>query len=244
MYNTNDFPVKKEHWYIVALGDYLNITLYPVYFINKTAAKRALNAHIGIRNRAKYSIISANKLKQYTLNYKIKLGRLAKFTKYEYPKIKNTIQKRKTHRTVQRRRLRRMGMLHRVKSKLHIQQGKAPYGTLVKNFQKVAMSPNTDAKAFRLERKPKNFYYVIIKKTRSKIKGVLFKVEVIRFDSKTGIYKELLINIYNKDVILPHLLSEVFSRALNISNECYERFKQTCNSRSISLYKTKQKDLL
>ena len=134
-----------------------------------------------------------------------------------------------------------MGMLIPKKHKLFIKE-EVKQNRLLVNRQKVAMSPGTEAVAFRLERKPKNYYYVIISKERAKGNGVAFKVDSIRYNSKTGHYKRVLLNIYNRDVIIPHLYSEVLARALNNNN--YDRFKKYCHRKGVRVFKTKSKEVL
>lgn len=243
IYSTENFPPKLGYWYIVNLKDMLNIRLYPVYFINKVSAKRAVNNHVAPRNRDKYTIISAKKLKQYTLKYQIKLGALHKFTKYEYPMTtdKMTRQEKKNYRTLFRRKLRRMGLLVHKKHKKKIKD-KVTRIRIITNRQKVADCPRTEAVGFRLERLPKQYYHILIKKKKHPGKDILWKCKCIRFNSKTGEYKKLFINIYNKDVILPHLLSEIYTLAENTGK--YEQLKQYCLSKGIRIYKEKSKEVL
>lgn len=240
MYNTDEIPVKLEYWYIIWLRDFRFITLYPVYFINKESAKRAVRIYFSTNKRHRYTVISGRELKQYKLNYLIKLGKMNRFTKYDFPKDA-TPQQRKTRRTVIRRRLRRMGMLIPKKHKIGIKDN-VKQARLLINTQDVANSPNTDARAFRLERKPKRYYYIIISKEKGHKNGVAFKVEVVRYNSKTGKYKKLLMNIYNKDVLIPHLVSEVLAQSINNNN--YEKFRKYCLTKGIRLHKTKKRKVL
>lgn len=240
MYDTDEIPVKKDWWYIVWLRDFRFITLYPVYFINKESAKRAIRVSFPPTKRSRYSIIAGDKLREYTLKYTIKLGKMPKFTKYDFPKD-FTKQQKKTRRTIIRRRLRRMGMLIPKKHKIGIKD-KVKQARLLVNKQKVADCPTTEAVAFRLERKPKHFYYIILKKKKSQKNKIAFRVKAIRYNSRNGEYKKLFINIYNRDVLIPHLISEVFSQA--DKNNQYEEFKRYCLKRGIKVYKTKKKKVL
>ena len=239
-YTTEAFPTKLEYWYIIHFRDFWQITLYPVYFINKVSAKRAVSRTFAKKKQNKYSVVSGRKLREYELNYTISLGRLQKFHKYDLdPKL--TDQQRKNKRTIIRRRLRRMGMLIPKKHKYFIKDP-IKQNRLLVNTQKVANSPNTEARAFRLERKHKKYYYLIISKEKGKKNGVAFKVNSIRYNSKNGEYKKVLLNIYNRDVIIPHLISEVYAQSLNNGN--YEKFKQYCISKGIRLYREKSKKVL
>lgn len=241
IYNTENHLPKNEHWYIVWLRDFHRITLYPVYFINQVSAKRALTNSFPARKRDRYTIISGKKLRQYELTYTIGLGKMPKFTKYDFPKD-STMESRKHARTMIRRRLRRMGMLIPKKHKRHIKDKKIEHSRLLVNKQKVATSPNTEAKAFRLERMPKRYHYIILSKRRSDKNGIMFRVHAIRYNSKKGNYKELFINIFNKDVIIPYLISQVYALALNKGN--YEEFKRFCTEKGLILGKAKEKKVL
>lgn len=201
--------VVHKYYYIINFRNFIRPRIYPVYFVNRTAAKRAIAANFpSKKNRAFYEVIRGDKLKEFEATHVFSLGKLRKFTKYTYPDHVKTIQQRKTFRTVMRRRLRRMGMLTLVKSKSVI--GNDPQIVkLIKNRQQVADSPNTLAKVFRLERKAASKFYVIIKKEISKEKGVLMRVKVIGVDIKTHRIKKEVIRIRRKDVIIPYLLTEL-----------------------------------
>ena len=241
-YIATRFPIKLEYWYIINFGDFYHITLYPVYFINKVSAKRAISRTFAKKKQNKYQVISGNKLKVYEedLRYELRLGRMQKFSKYDYP-AGMTDQEKKNQRTIIRRRLRRMGMLIPKKHKYYIKE-KVKQNRLLINRQKVANSPNTEARAFRLERKPKYYYYIIQEKVRVSGNGVAFKVKSIRYNQKTGKYKKVLLNIYNKDVIIPHLISEVYSIALNNGN--YDQFKRYCHNKGIRVYRERSEKVL
>lgn len=240
IYTTEHFPIKLEYWYIVSLGDFKDITLYSVYFINKVSAQRAVSRTFARRKRSRYVIKSGRQIKEYLLKYKLLLGKMPKFRKYDFPE-NSTPQQRKTRRTVIRRRLRRMGMLVPKRHKLTIGEP-VKQSRLLVNRQKVADCPNTVARAFRLESKPKRFYYVIINKERSSKNGIMFRIEAVRYDKKKGKYKKVLLNINNKDVIIPHLISEVYTQALN--NNQYEEFKRYCITEGVKLSQTTPKKVL
>lgn len=233
LYTTEDFPIKLEYWYIVSMNNFLNITVYPVYFINKVSAKRAINRTFKTVEKAKYVILSGKKLRQYKMKYAINLGKLARFTKYDFPP-NATRQQKKTRRTVIRRRLRRMGMLIPKKHKIGIKE-KVGHARLLENTQVVAQRATKNAQAFRLERKPKHNYYIILNKIRSNKNKVMFEAKCIRYNSKNGKYKKLLMHIYNRDVIIPHLITEVYAQSLNKGN--YEQFKKYCRSKGIGIFK-------
>lgn len=237
---TDDFPIKDGYWYVVYLKDLVNIRLYPVYFINKRAAKRAITYNIPVNKRGKYEVHGHQRLKEFQIKYHISLGKLAKFSKYPDINWEMTPQQRKNHRTIFRRRLRRMGMLIPKQHKIPIFNSPRQ-ARLLKNRQKVAMSPGTDARAFRLERKPKHYYYIIITKERSKKKRVMFEVKAYKLNSKTGELKKLLIQIYNRDVIIPHLLSEVitiskqkgYDKATEKIDQLYQRKYKSVQPRNV-----------
>lgn len=243
IYSTDKFPTKIGYWYIINMQNLLRIKLYPVYFINKVSAKRAINNHIARRNRDKYSIVSGKKLKGYSLKYQINLGPLHKFTKYEYPRPTNemTRQEKKNIRTLFRRKLRRMGLLVHRKHKRNIKESKVRI-RIIKNHQEVANCPNTQAVVFRLERLPKHYHYILLKKVKHPGKDILWKCRCIRFNSKTGEYGKLFINIYNKDVVIPQLISEIYQIANEKGN--YTALSNYCRSKGIGVYKEKQKKVL
>jgi hypothetical protein len=244
-YNTLDIPIKIKYWYIVHLMDYVSIQLFPVYFINKVAAKRALHKNVPFRKMGKYLIMSGKKLKQYELKYLIRLGPLPKFTKYEYPKPTNQMTRleKRNFRTIFRRRLRRMGMLIPKKHKINIKEN-VKHARLKVNKQKVANSPYSEARVFQLDRKPKHYYYILLRKTRSKKNKVALECKVVKVNIKTGEFKKILLNIYNSDVITPYLLSELYKLLKIKGNEYYQPIKRYCNKKGLKVSKAKQKEVL
>lgn len=241
IYDTKKFPPKREYWYIVSLNDFRFIKLYPVYFINRASAKRAIRENFPAIKRMRYTIISYNKLIKYNLKYQIGLGRLPKFHKYDIAQKNSTPQQLKNARTIIRRRLRRMGMLVPKKHKFFIKD-KVAYRHILENTQKVANSPNTEARAFRLERRGKYVYYILMFKMRTLVKGVMWRVKAIKYNAKTKTWKKVWMGIQNSDVLIPHLISEVWALAQKQGK--YEEFKQYCHANGISLYKKPKKELL
>lgn len=203
-----------DYWYIMDLRNLLSPELYPVYFTSKRAAFRAIKTHVLKRTWYKYSVVKGDKLTDYKYTYNLTLGNMGKFCKYNYPPGLETPQQRKSYRTLLRRRLRRMGMLTLTQSKKTIDK-KPGVTKLIKNTQKVAMSPNTDAGVFQIERKPPNYFYLKLKQMESHKAKVLFEVEVIRFNIKTGEFKELLLQIKKKDIIIPYLKTQLWEKAKN-----------------------------
>lgn len=200
--------ISHKWYYIVYFKSFFHPKLYPVKFANRNAAKRAIRVSISKKNRAFYEVISGKKLGDFNFAFLLKLGSIKKFTKYEYDKSKDSPQKRKSQRTLARRRLRRMGMLTPVQNKQSV-IGTTKYVKLIKNTQEVAKNPNTIAVAFQLERKNKRLYYVILKKYQSPKKGILFKIRALRINMKTKAMKVVWIQIYNIDVIKPILFTEI-----------------------------------
>lgn len=236
-YNTDDIPIKNEYYYIISFGNFLNLTLYSVYFINKRAAERALSLHMGkVTMNSKYQVMRGFQLKQFWMTYTIRLGKLTKFHKYDYESGKT----RKNQRTMARRRLRRMGMLTLVKPKIEIRE-KVKYSLLIKNKQKVSSTKNTSARAFRLQRKPQKFVYVILKKERSKTKGFLFRMRLIRIDLKKNCQYDIVnLSIQNIDLITPYLIKEVLEMVKN-NQKTYEKILKYCAKRDIDIYKGEPK---
>lgn len=197
-----------KYYYIVYFRDFTKPKLFPVYFTNKNAARRAIRKKVAKKLRAYYEVIKGSKLKDFQDSFLFYLGNLGVFTKYDYPDNLSTRQKRKSFRTRLRRRLRRMGMLTPAKNKYSVRDSPR-YIKLIENRQKVAMSPNTQAKAFRLERKSKDIYYLILDKKLSKKRKVLFEVQALQVNMKTKAICTKHVNIYKNDIIIPYLVTEV-----------------------------------
>jgi hypothetical protein len=200
-------PISKN-WYIVYFRDFFKPVIYPVYFTNKAAAKRALKATVSKKKMVFYQVIKGSKLLEFEFKHLFKLGNLGRFTKYAYDKTMNTKQKRKNYRTIMRRRLRRMGMLTLIKNKQTI-RATPQYIKVIKNRQMVAQSPYTLAMGFRLERKPKNIYHLIIEKKISEIKGILWEMVVIEVDIKLKTLRTRTLKVKRNDMVIPHLLTDI-----------------------------------
>lgn len=199
--------VKDKYYYLVYFRDFYKPKIFPVFFTSKAAAKRAIEKK-GKKKRPFYEVITGPKLREFEFKYVLRLGRLGDFTKYDYPKELDTTQKRKNYRTIMRRRLRRMGMLTPVKNKYNI--GTKPIqGRLIKNRQAVANSPNTIAQAFRIERKGRRLYYIILHKQISKKNGILFEVKALRVDTLRKTLKKVIIKVRNTDILIPYLITEI-----------------------------------
>jgi len=197
-----------RYYYIINFKYFLRPRIYPVYFVNRAAAKRAIAQNVpSFKERAFYEVIRGKKLKDFEATYVLKLGRLGKSTKYNY-NLNYKGLSRKAYRTEVRRRLRRMGMLTNVRSRYKVEEepGIVKYK---RNKQWVANTPDTWATTFQLERKPKKVYYIILKKWLSLRKGFLFKVKVLRVDVKHKTIKKQVINIKRKDIIIPYLTPEI-----------------------------------
>jgi hypothetical protein len=215
--------VISKYFYIINFKYFLKPRIYPVYFTSKQAAKRAIRENIkSKKDRALYEIVKGSKLKDFDCTYVFKLGKLGEFKKWEYTPELDTKQKRKSYRTLLRRRLRRMGMLTPVKPKYNVDKPLEQV-RLIKNKQWIADSPNTMAMCFRLERKNKNWHYIIIKKKISKKKGILFEIKALRVDIRTKQLKFCKISIQRKDLIIPYLLTEtiqLYGKEQDILDAC------------------------
>lgn len=199
----------KQYYYIVYFKDFLRPRVFPVYFTSPKAAKRAIKENVkSPKKRALYEVVKGSKLEKFNFTYVLRLGKLGEFKKWEYPKELDTIQKRKSYRTRLRRRLRRMGMLTPVKNKYSINKP-IEQVRLIQNRQEIANSPETIARVFRLERKPRDHYFIILDKRISKKKGILFEVDCLRVDVKTKMAALVHLQIQRKDIIIPYLLTEL-----------------------------------
>lgn len=205
---TNEhFPLKDEYWYILDFRKFLKPKLLPVYFNSKPRANLILKANVSVLStRKKFTILKGRNIKD-KIPYTLGQGNFFKYGgKYNYPTGLDWQQK-KDFRTLMRRRLRRMGILTTVKPRHRYDKGQI----IVKykhNTQKVATSPNTDAKVFQLDRKPKKYYYVLIKKRLSKKAGIIFELRVIRYDVKTKETKKMWLNVQRSDIFVPYLYKQ------------------------------------
>lgn len=207
---TEHFPVKENYYYIMDFKRFMFPVLMPVYFVNKNAAKRILESNVPNRNRRRmFSIYSGRKIKKERLKYIIGWGHyMIRGGKYPYPRMDMTDQEKKSFRTLLRRRLRRMDLLTTIKAKYRY-DNKGKKIKHKKNYQKVAKSPGTDAKVFQLDRKPKSYHYIILKKRSTTKRGKIFMVRAIRVNIKTGEFKKVTIYINRNDIIFPGLLEHL-----------------------------------
>lgn len=208
--STDDFPIKELYYYILDFRRFMYPVLMPVYFPNKNAAKRILAKNITNRNLIrKFSVYSGKKLKKEKINYKIGYGNyLHMGGKYPYTDEHKTHQQKKSFRTLLRRRLRRMDLYTTNKAKFRYDK-KVSKVKHRRNYQKVANSPNTDAKVFQLDRKPRHYYYIVLKKRTSFKRGKIFVVRCIRVNIKNGEYKKVTIYIQRNDIFFPELLENL-----------------------------------
>lgn len=198
--------VLDRYYYIVNFKVFTRPRVYPIYFTNSNAAKSALKMVIkSPQEKAFYEVLRGKKLKEFHVNYVIKLGTIPQFTKYAYPENKKSHQDRKSYRTLLRRRLRRMGMLTLVKNKYRI--GKEKIIKPINNTQIVAKSPTTAAKVIQVERMGLNRYFVILEKELLKKKGFLWKISTIEYNLTNRSFRKRFIKIRRKDLIIPHLLN-------------------------------------
>lgn len=225
---TQDFPVKRQYYYIIDFRNMMNPVLLPVCFVNRNAAKRILEANIPNRNKRRlYSVIKGLKIKEEQIPYIVSYGNyLRKGGKYLYDEDKQTKQERKSFRTLMRRRLRRMDLLttNRIKYRYHEKAKKVKH---TKNYQTVAQSPHTDARVFQLDRKPNRYYYIILKKCPSSKRGKLFKIKCIQVNVKTGKWKKVTIQTNRNDIFIPELLNNL-KKIPNAEGaiEAYSKYRQ------------------
>jgi hypothetical protein len=195
-----------KYYYIIYFRDFLKPKIFPVHFMNRKAAERALKSFVAKKRRTLYGVIRGSKLKEHDLDFLKGLGNVGKFTKYDYPKDLTIA--RKSYRTQVRRRLRRMNMLTLVKNKIPINKP-IQYIKLIKNTQKIAMTPKTSAKGFQVERKPKHIYNLILDKKISTKKGILFEIDTYRVDIKRKEISKEKVYVRRNDIIIPYLLHQI-----------------------------------
>lgn len=228
--NTDDFPIKPDHYYVIDFRDFLNPKVLPLFYVNRKAAYRAIEMNVPLWKRKRFSVKKGKSILTEKINYTLKRATLRYFVKYQYPDCKKTFQQKKTYRTVIRRRLRRMGLLNIIKIRIHI-KGEIRNKGYVPNTQKIANTPNTSAKAFRLERKPDKYIYFLLKKKLSRNPNKLFRIKVIRVDSRRGQMKEFWMSTFKNDVIHPLMMAETVPilnqikwNKTKIINEIYRKF--------------------
>lgn len=202
-----DYPVYDKYYYLVDFKNLLKVRLLPYYFLNKNAAKRAIRDNYPKKSHKYIEVLRGKKVKKFFLTYRMKEG-LAGFTKYDYPLERLTSQQKKTYRTVIRRRLRRMGLLTLVKPKKSI-KSKPDYIKPITNKQKVAQNKNSAAKVIQIERKPKQYYYLVLTKEMARKKKYLFSLECIKFDNNKGTMKKVKLHTRRTDVLIPFLITDL-----------------------------------
>jgi len=212
-----DYKVYSKYWYLVDFTKLTKVKLLPFYFLNPKSAKRALKANYPKKKRKFIEVMKGSKVKDFFLIYCMG-NRLGKYTKYEYSPEKMTHQERKSHRTLMRRRLRRMGLLTLVNPKKSVRD-KPDYIKPIINKQKVANSPKSIAKVIRIERKPSRYYYLIHNVKLAKKKKVLWEIEGLRYNATTGEIKKVKVKVYRTDLLIPYLLTD-------LEDIIYEKIKQ------------------
>lgn len=225
-----DYPVIVKYYYIVSFKDLLNVRLFPHYYLNRNAAKRAIKANFPKKKWKRYQVMRGSQLRDYNLVYSMSRG-LGKFTKYEYPDDRVTKQKRKTYRTVMRRRLRRMGLLTLGKPKKSI-KSQPDIIKPIKNKQKVAMNKNSAAKVIRIERLPSHYYYLVLSAKPAKKKGYLFRLKVLKFDKLKGSIKKMILITRRTDILIPYLITD-------LEYLIYEQIQKCPNKRKAIAYYSK-----
>jgi len=202
--------IKELYYYIIDFRNLMQPELMPIHFVSKNIARKKLEAYIPNRNtRKQFSIIRGKSIKNENIPYKVADGNfMRRGSKYDYPDGRTEKQSKKSYRTLLRRRLRRMGLQTTVKTHFKYDE-KAKKVKYKPNNQKVAMSPTTEARVFQLDRKPKRYYYIILKKRMSTKRGKLFKIKTIRVNIKTGNFRMETIHTMRNDIFLPELLSNL-----------------------------------
>lgn len=207
MVTSKDYPVRDAYYYVVDFKNLLKVRLLPRFFLNKESAIRAIQLNFP-KSRHKYvDAIRGSQLKEFLLTYEMST-RLGKYVKYDYADGL-TRQKKKSLRTLIRRRLRRMGLYTRIKTKYHIKDAQITLPQLIKNTQKVAITPGTLSQVISLARKPGVFYWVKSKKPSRKTWGLL-RLGCIKFDLRRGCKnKTTYLTLKQTDVITPYTLGEL-----------------------------------
>lgn len=198
------YPIIKDKYYILDFSDLTRVRVLNYYFINRRAAEKCIKLNFLRKKDHKYYSVVQGK----DINESIPKDREFKgiiYFKYDYPVDKMTKQEMKTYRTVQRRRLRRMDLLTLVKPRKHFNK-KPDYIKHIKNKQKVAMSPNSVARVIQLQRKSPDYYYLVLEKETTKKKGLLFILNCLKFNKRTGEMKQVTLKIKRTDLLIPFLI--------------------------------------
>lgn len=205
--SVEDYPIISKYWYIVDFRNLLKAKLLPHYYVNRKAAKRAIELNF-IRKRWKYyKVMKGYEVKDFMIDYRMGMG-LGKFTKYRYDEYKTTQQDKKSHRTQMRRRLRRMNMLTLVNPKKSIKR-EPDYIKPIKNRQKEGFRKNTLARVLQIERKPDKYFYLVDRRELSRHRGKLFKITGLRFDNTTGEIKKYCLHTLRTDIFTPYLITDL-----------------------------------
>ena len=198
------YPIIKDKYYILDFSDLSRVRVLNFYFLNRRAAEKCIDVNfVRKKDRKYYAVVIGKDVADEITRDKERKASI--FTKYDYPVDRMTRQERKTYRTVMRRRLRRMDLLTLVKPRKHFKK-KPDYIKHIKNKQKVAMSPNTAAKVIQVQRKNPKYYYLILEKSLSDKKGLLFILNCLRFDRRSGDMKQVTLKIKRTDLLIPHLI--------------------------------------
>lgn len=209
---TLDFPVISKYYYVVNFKNPLNPKLIPVYFLNRKLAKKAIKANITNRKKVKfYKVFKGKQIRSNLFPYALSSGKWGKRLKYTYPSDRISDKDRKNYRTLLRRRLRRMGLYTIVKPKQGIRQEPQSI-RLIKNTQKISDTKNTLAQVIQIQRKPESIYYLVLKKLKPKRRGVLMRLKVVKLRKVKGVfeYKVMKISILKTDILIPHLLTDLW----------------------------------
>lgn len=211
-YNTDDFRPFNEYYYIVNMVNFMRPEVFPVYFLNKRAAQRALKKTSKYGELQKYEILKGKKIASLKLKYLLLLGNMPKHTKYEYPKDCITERQKRSFRKNMQRRLLRMKLFTHIKSKGRIGESAQVIKLVRKpnteNMLRRFYCPDTQARVIRLERKPRKYWYYIISTKDTEKKRVLKIAKALKFNGTTGDYKEVYLQIYKKDIIIPYLVKD------------------------------------
>lgn len=198
--------IHKARFYILKIKSLTDIRCLYYYFSSRESAKYALNKAIASTERKWYKIVSGAYLSKYQPNF-YKALRVYP-VKYKYPPHLTTKQQRKTHRTVMRRRLRRLGLhvVGKKEGKIVEEIGRTKW---IKNKQKVAKSPGSVARVIQVDSKGLNKYFVVRGIVKSKRSGDLCRASCYLFDTYKGTITKKEIRIKNTDVITPYLTTEL-----------------------------------
>lgn len=198
---TEQYPIKVDYYYILDFRNLLKPKLLPQFFMSKKRARMCLEAKVPKNELKFYSIRLGGKINSEKLRYRItnSFWRTPKYTKPRGVTLKN-------HRTKMRRRLRRMGLLTSTPAKVRITD--STRFRYIVNTQEVANSPNTEAQAFQLDRKPGHLYYLILSKKPNR---TFFTFDCMRLDVKNQTIKRVKIKGRRTDIITPYILPEIWN---------------------------------